>query len=218
MQAKILCIERKRTEGPTFSPGLRKKDFLVETVLTGSEAVQKLVVFLPDLVIINAASLRTNGKRICKSLRESSDKMPIFLIIDQDNSFYAPSCADVVLRLPFTTRKLLNRMVPFLKGNPDKTIQQGEIKLDLERKTVRCRDREVRLTPRLVALLVLLMQNTGTVLSREYLFTTVWKTTYTGDTRTLDVHISWLRQALEVDPRQPVFLKTVRGMGYRLDA
>ena len=61
------------------------------------------------------------------------------------------------------------------------------------------------------------MEHPGEMLERERLFREVWKTEYTGDTRTLDVHISWLRQAIEVDPRKPHFLKTIRGVGYRLD-
>jgi DNA-binding response OmpR family regulator len=70
----------------------------------------------------------------------------------------------------------------------------------------------------LVALLKMLMEHRGEVIERETLFRSVWDTSYTGDTRSLDVHISWLRQAIEEDPRNPVLIKTVRGVGYRLDA
>ena len=74
-----------------------------------------------------------------------------------------------------------------------------------------------RLTPRLAQLLKILIDHSGEVLERERLFREVWKTEYTADTRTLDVHVSWLREAIELDPRKPVFLKTVRGVGYQLD-
>jgi DNA-binding response OmpR family regulator len=84
-------------------------------------------------------------------------------------------------------------------------------------KRVRCQGKEERLTPRLTHLLQTLMEHAGEVIEREKLFSEVWKTEYTGDTRTLDVHISWLRQAIEEDPRNPRFLKTIRGVGYRLD-
>ena len=84
-------------------------------------------------------------------------------------------------------------------------------------KRVRCQGREARLTPRLVRILRILMQHPGEVVERAVLFRHVWDTEYTEDTRTLDVHISWLRQAIEEDPRKPQFLKTIRGVGYRLD-
>jgi len=93
----------------------------------------------------------------------------------------------------------------------------GPIRLDTGLNWVRCQGREARLTPRQTQLLKVLMQHPGEVLERERLFSQVWETGYTGDTRTLDVHISWLRQAIEENPRQPVFLKTIRGVGYRMD-
>jgi DNA-binding response OmpR family regulator len=74
-----------------------------------------------------------------------------------------------------------------------------------------------KLTPRLVRLLRILMERHGEVVEREALFKQVWETNYTGDTRTLDVHISWLRKAIELDPDNPRFLHTIRGVGYRLD-
>jgi DNA-binding response OmpR family regulator len=87
----------------------------------------------------------------------------------------------------------------------------------VERKIVRCLGKRTRITPRLVSLLSILMKNHGEVLERRSLFSKVWETDYTEDTRTLDVHISWLRQAIEDDPNNPSFLKTIRGVGYQLD-
>jgi DNA-binding response OmpR family regulator len=82
---------------------------------------------------------------------------------------------------------------------------------------VKCLSKNSRLTPRLTSLLQVLLQHRGEVIEREELFRQVWETNYTGDTRTLDVHISWLRRAIEMDPDHPRFLHTVRGVGYRLD-
>jgi DNA-binding response OmpR family regulator len=89
--------------------------------------------------------------------------------------------------------------------------------LDLEHRRVRALGKNARLTPRLATLLQILLQHRGEVIVREELFKKVWDTNYTGDTRTLDVHISWLRRAIELDPNHPKFLHTVRGVGYRLD-
>ena len=93
----------------------------------------------------------------------------------------------------------------------------GPITMDLDTRAVRCNEHQCVLTPRRAALLKALMDLPGQVIKREALFTQVWETQYTVDTRTLDVHISWLRRALEDDPRHPRYIKTVRGLGYRLD-
>jgi DNA-binding response OmpR family regulator len=87
----------------------------------------------------------------------------------------------------------------------------------MDQRWVRSQDRQTSLTPRLVNLLQVLIKRKGEVIDRRELFRLVWDTGYTGDTRTLDVHISWLRQAIEEDPRHPRLIKTVRGVGYRLD-
>jgi DNA-binding response OmpR family regulator len=145
-------------------------------------------------------------------------RLPIVLIASANPlSTDTDNCANVVLTLPFTYRKLLNRIVPLLPGDGGNMLHVGPIRLDIEHKRVRCQGREARLTPRLVHILRLMMQHPGEVLERANLFREVWVTEYTADTRTLDVHISWLRQALEEDPRKPQFIKTIRGVGYRLD-
>jgi DNA-binding response OmpR family regulator len=92
------------------------------------------------------------------------------------------------------------------------------LKLDLDQRRLTTGEKQVSLTPRLVTLLKSLMDKPGEVINRTDLFRLVWETEYIGDTRTLDVHISWLRQAIEEDPRHPKLIKTVRGVGYRLDA
>jgi DNA-binding response OmpR family regulator len=217
MKAKILWIEGKRADSPSFVPILRKKDFLVEVVPTGSAALERLIEFKPHLVVINAVSLRTTGKRICHELRERLDGLAILVIVGPEQKLTGEKCANVVLTLPFTPRKLINRITPLLPGDGDHILHIGSIRLDLERKRVRCQGREARLTPRLAHLLHTLMQHPGEVIERKQLFREVWSTEYTGDTRTLDVHISWLRQAIEEDPRKPQVLKTIRGVGYRLD-
>jgi DNA-binding response OmpR family regulator len=104
-----------------------------------------------------------------------------------------------------------------LPGDERYSMELGPIQLNLAQRKLRCLGRESRLTPKEVRLLEVFMQNPGKLLTRQTLIRQVWHTDYTGDTRTLDVHMSWLRRAIEPDPRQPRFLKTIRGMGYRLD-
>jgi DNA-binding response OmpR family regulator len=217
MRAKILWIEGNRAEGPPFLPSLRKKGFLVESVATGSEALAYLAAHDTDLIVVHTASMRSSGKIICRSLSEQSHGIPIVVIASANRPKNQDTCANVVITLPFTARKLLNRITPLLPSEQRNMLHAGPLRLDIEHKRLYCQGREAKLTPRLVHLLQILMQHAGEVLERKELFRKVWNTEYTEDTRTLDVHISWLRQALEQDPRKPQFLKTVRGVGYRLD-
>ncbi len=217
MGAKILWVEGNRAGGPDFISKLREKGYGVETVPTGKAALQKIHHVDPDLVVVDAASLRTSGARICASIHDEADGVPIVLILDAWREISKDSSANVVLQHPFTIRKLVNRMVPLLPGGGQRVMTAGSIRLDLERRQVKCGDRETHLTPRLTRLLRMLMDHPGEVVERKYLFRRVWKTEYTGDTRTLDVHISWLRGAIEENPRRPKRLKTIRGVGYRLD-
>lgn len=217
-KTKILWVEGRWSNPQGFVPTLRKKGFNIDTAATGKEALERVVNEEHDLVVVDAASLRTSGKRICTKLRERLNGKPIMLISDPGRQAEgAGECANEVLTLPFTARKLVNRIGPLLPGQGSKTQKAGPIVLDLERKQVSFKGKKETLTPRLVRLLKMLMDNKGDVVEREELFKKVWRTDYTGDTRTLDVHISWLRQAIEKDPRKPKHLKTIRGVGYRLD-
>jgi DNA-binding response OmpR family regulator len=217
MKARILWIEGKRADSPSFIPALRKKELTIEVAPTGNEALEKVGSFDPNLIVVNAASLRSNGKRICKTLRERCGSLPILLITLEDEGKAKDTYANTVLTLPFTTRKLINRISNYIPGDETNFLVAGPIRLDQERKQVHCLNKEARLTPRLMHLLRIFMQHPNVVLEREQLFREVWSTQYTEDTRTLDVHISWLRQAIEADPRKPQFLKTIRRLGYRLD-
>ena len=217
INARILCIEGKHAGSPHFVAALRKKGYQVEAVSTGKAAMESLDNIVPDVVVINAASLRTSGVRICQSLRAYKDGLPIILISETGKTPLKKVPVNVMLSLPFTIRKLDNRIKPLLPIQSDQILQAGDIHLDLERLQVRCQGKETRLTPRMACLLETLMRRPGEVVERKPLFSEVWETDFTEDTRTLDVHISWLRRAIEKDPRKPKYLKTLRGVGYRLD-
>ncbi len=214
---RILLIEGKRSDHPSFAAGLTKKGFQVESVFSGNAALTRLKENTPDLVLIDAASMQTSGRRICQSVKDHTDGVPIVLVMTQATEGREKSGADVTLVWPFTLQKLLNRIKPFLPSDQKNLMQVGPLKLDTEQRWVRCLGRQARLTPRLVILLRTLMEHAGEVIERNNLFRQVWDTAYTADTRTLDVHVSWLREALEEDPRHPRYVKTVRGVGYRLD-
>jgi DNA-binding response OmpR family regulator len=217
IKTRILLIEGKRSDHPSFSGGLTKKGFQVEGVFSGNAALARLKENLPDLVLIDAASMQTSGRRICQSVREHANAIPVVLVVAQNPDNAGKAGAHVTLVWPFTLQKLLNRIKPFLPSDQKNLLQVGPLMLDTEQRWVRCEGKQARLTPRLVILLKTLMERPGEVVERNNLFRMVWETAYTADTRTLDVHVSWLREALEDDPRHPRFVKTVRGVGYRLD-
>jgi DNA-binding response OmpR family regulator len=217
VEKRVLVIDGNRADSPNFVPALRKKGYKVEVVHSGKEALQQSHQLSPDIIVINAVSLRTNGKRICAQIRRELNGCPIILIQAEGEPVNGSVDADAVLVLPFTARKLINRIRALVPTESDKTLSAGPITLDLERHLVQCEGRQARLTPKLAQLLEKLMRKQGEVQERERLFASVWQTQYTGDTRTLDVHISWLRQAIEADPRHPSYIKTIRGVGYRLD-
>jgi DNA-binding response OmpR family regulator len=216
--AILLIIEGKHVEYPGFAPALRRKGFTVEQVSSGSEAIKRVEAgFSPDVAIVNAATLRATGKRICQSLHETCESLPILLILDPDHEV-EKTTAEIVLTMPFTAQKLVNRLRHLLPGESKRSLHAGPIHLDLEKRMVRFQGKRTRLTPRLLSLLSILIEHRGEVMERRKLFSKVWETDYTDDTRTLDVHISWLRRAIEADPNKPVYLKTVRGVGYQLEA
>ncbi len=215
-KATLLLIEGRHAEIPSFASDLQKKGFDVVSAQNGSEAVSKLKQTNPSLVIVNAPSLRSTGIRICLALRKKDAKIPIILILEKEK-FIDEHLVDAVLVLPFTVQKLVNRTKALMPGDGNNVLSVGPIRLDLENRRVRALGKNTKLTPRLITLLQILMDKHGEVVEREALFKKVWETNYTGDTRTLDVHISWLRRAIELDPDNPKFLKTIRGVGYRLD-
>jgi DNA-binding response OmpR family regulator len=213
----LLVIEGRHAEIPSFANDLQKKGFDVVSAQNGSEAVSQLKQTNPSLVIVNGPSMRSTGIRICLSIRKKDSKIPIILIVENDEKSVDKELADSVLALPFTVQKLVNRIKALMPGDGENVVSVGPIRLDLENRRVRSLGKNTKLTPRLITLLQILMDKHGEVVEREALFKKVWETNYTGDTRTLDVHISWLRRAIELDPDNPKFLKTIRGVGYRLD-
>jgi DNA-binding response OmpR family regulator len=215
-KAMLLVIEGRHAEIPSFAADLQKKGFDVVSAQNGSEAVSQLKQTNPSLVIVNAPSLRSTGIRICLSIRKKDAKIPIILIVEKEKVM-DKELVDSILSLPFTAQKLVNRVKALMPGDGNNVVSVGPIRLDLENRRVRSLGKNTKLTPRLITLLQILMDKHGEVVEREALFKKVWETNYTGDTRTLDVHVSWLRRAIELDPDNPKFLKTIRGVGYRLD-
>ncbi len=213
----ILIVEGRRGNHSSFAEELEDKGYSVTQTPSGSAGLGLMEEINPDIVVVDAASLRTSGIRICQSFRKADGEIPIILIVSRDVSLPEVVDANLILRLPFTIQKLANRLKAYHETDDKYILQVGPIELNTKTQLVTCEDRHTKLTPRLVEILQILMKNHGKVVERTPLFTRVWDTDYTGDTRTLDVHISWLRQAVEEDPSNPQLIRTKRGVGYYLD-
>ena len=214
---KILLIEAKKVNTRSYAVDLLKYNYIVQVENSASTAIGKLPKFAPDIIILDAASLRTSGTRLSHRLRQSCTQCKIILLAKENTQPIHKPYIDIGLVKPFTSRKLINavkRLAPLPAGTW-RTL--GPLKLSIKQRRVQCWDTEKRLTPKEAKLLQVLVNRAGSTVSRKHLIKQVWETDYLGDTRTLDVHISWLRRAIEKDPLDPRLLKTVRGKGYRLD-
>ena len=216
-KTRILWAGKRRGDIPSFVPGLEAKGYKVTFVTTGKDAILKLNRAKPDVMIIDAASMRTTGSRICKSIQAKHAAIPIILINSPDNLPTNQIVAEIQLVLPFTIRKLENRIIPFSPGDGDEILTAGSIHLDMDRQVIRCNGKEEHVTPRMAELLKMMIKQIGVVLDRKKMFSRIWKTDYTEDTRSLDVHINWLRKIIEIDPDKPKLILTMRGKGYKLD-
>ncbi len=213
---QVLLIEGKRNVARRFASDLQKKGYSLQVESSGSKGLDALKAFSPDVVIINAASLRTNGLRLVSWFHNSLPGTPLCLIVSEDEPAVEIKNVNFFLRLPFTAQKLVNRLRTLENNSHKGMLVRGDLILNPDSRTAVYKNKEVRLTPRLTDLLGKMMEKPGEVLTREVLFKAVWDTDYVEDTRTLDVHISWLRQALEDDPHHPDLIKTIRGKGYLL--
>ncbi|NPA92606.1 MAG: response regulator transcription factor [Chloroflexi bacterium] len=212
---QILWVEGRRVKVPDFVPALTKRGYEVEVVRSGKAAQEWLSTLKADLIVLYAASFGTSGCRMAKSLREVAPDTPILLIASPESPPKPHAPVNQTLVLPFTSRKLLNRIRHLLPPHERRWFKVGKVALDEHNGLVHCHGKEHRLTPRLTALLKHFMENPNKVIPYQQLFSEVWRTSYLGDTRTLQVHIAWLRRILEPDPRHPRFIETLRGIGYR---
>mgnify|MGYP005843760401 CR=1 FL=1 len=219
MATRVLIVERGRAQRPAYVESLKKR-YEVITATSGKQAVEIASAATPRVVILDAISMRTPGERICQQLRDQIVNTPLIHLHPGEKG-EAESCADVVLCKPFTARKLANAIERLLgeasAPTPNGIVTVGPFTLNAERRMLIFDGQEQSLTPKLVQLIALFLQNPGETLERKRLMEQVWNTNYLGDTRTLDVHIRWIRRAIEIDPSKPKLLKTVRGIGYRLE-
>ena len=213
----ILLVEGNRTNGNSVFAAIEKPEFTINLAHTGKTALAAIRAQTPTLIIFNAATMRSSGARSCKRLRRAVGQVPIIHIRPQGQPEDISADADVYLERPFTPRKLLNRIKSFLPPDytKEEVIRCGHIIFCRTKRTIEVVGKgDSRLTPKLARLLEEFVRHPHEIVSRRQLMQNVWNTDYIGDTRTLDVHIRWIRELIEADPARPVLLRTVRRKGY----
>lgn len=215
MAATVLIVANDKTITATLAAPFGKKEFTVLTVHSGRQAISQAKGHLPDAIVVDATSPRLNCRRLLRSLRGETHAVIIALAANPNKADHL-SAANLILPRATTPRKLMQRVRNALDSRPPRELRMANLTLDMERRRVTRGSKSHKLTPKEFELLKLFMQRCDQVVSRKALMKEIWDTDYLGDTRTLDVHIRWLREKIEDDASSPSRLVTVRGQGYRL--
>jgi DNA-binding response OmpR family regulator len=224
----ILLVEDDATLAETLRYNLEREGYTVIGAGDGVTALELARQDKPDIVVLDVMLPRLDGFSVCRMLRKESAIPIIMLTARQDEVDRIAGLelgADDYLTKPFSVGELLARIRAILRrsdrhsgGGADRDILHvGMIKLDAGSRRIWRNDAEIQLSQKEFDLLACLMRNRGLALSRDVLLERVWGFDYVGDGRTVDVHIRWLREKVELDPSAPEYLQTVRGIGYRFD-
>ena len=213
--ATILLVEGARPAA-SLAPILESKGYHLTRASNSKEAINRLKSDAPALAVVDCTTLHTDGTKICANLREHFDGLPILIVVRAGTNPAKLECADAALARPLSARKLLNRVKHFLANSTGEVLKAGDLTLNLDSRDLRLNKNEFHLTPMQARLLEAFLRKPNEILSREHLMKTVWKTNYLGDTRTIEVHVRWLREMIEDNPKKPKRLITLRHQGYRL--
>jgi two-component system, OmpR family, response regulator RegX3 len=224
---RILVVEDEASIAEPFAEALRRAGF--EPILTGTAAgaMRLAEEKKPDLVMLDLALPDGDGRDVCRELRRRSD-VPIVMLTargtEMDKIVGLELGADDYVVKPFSAAEVISRIRAVLRrgargdGRPEEPIAVGELELDPGARIARLRGEELDLARKEFDLLAELMRHAGQVVSREDLMARVWDVNWFGSTKTLDVHVGWLRRKLGDDPGDPAYIETVRGVGFRFAA
>lgn len=238
MLYRILLVEDDATLRETVEYNLRNQGYDVLTAGDGHAALEMARRDAPDLLLLDLMLPGIDGFEVCRVLRRESS-LPILMLTARgdeiDRVVGLEMGADDYLIKPFSMRELLARVKALLRrveltrdemaarqeeataeARPE-TLAFGDLAIDLARREVRLAGAPVRLKPKEFDLLLFLARNRGIALSRDLLLERVWGWTFDGNSRTVDVHVRWLREKIEPTPAEPARIVTVRGIGYRFD-
>jgi two-component system, OmpR family, response regulator RegX3 len=222
---KLLLVEDEKSIVEGLAITLEAEGFQVSWVKDGLDALPAFDRVRPDLVVLDLMLPGMSGTEICRALRTRTD-VPIIMLTardaEVDRVVGLELGADDYVTKPFSTRELVARIRAVLRRAPlvdhdgdESPVEASGVRLDRARHEVRVDGDTVELPPKEFELLAYLLEHAGRVLTRGQLIDEVWGSDYVGDTKTLDVHIRRLRGRIEVDPKDPARIQTVRGVGYR---
>lgn len=240
MARTILVVDDEAVLMETLAYNLQQAGYQVTTAADGLSALEAARRDKPDLIILDVMLPEMDGLEVCRQLRRENATAitPILMLTAKgeeiDKVVGLEVGADDYVTKPFGRREILARVrallrraeyVPSPEEQPvheqNQEVQRttreliaGPLRIDLAGRRVNCRGQELELQPKQFDLLTYLVRNRGTVLTRDQLLHNVWGYDYAGDTRTVDVHVRWLREKLEEDPANPKLIQTVRGVGY----
>ena len=227
-RVRVLLVEDEESFVDALSIGLHREGFDVEVARDGQEAVNLFGAGNFDVVLLDLMLPKVSGLDVCRVIRAASD-VPIIIVSakgeEVDMVLMLEIGADDYVTKPYRLRELVARIRAVLRRREsidhdrvdEDEIVRGDIRMDVDARRCFIEGEEIKLRKKEFALLRLLLENPGRVLTREVLIDRVWGNDYVGDTKTLDVHIKRLRTLIEVNPKTPVHITTVRGVGYRFE-
>lgn len=232
MNYKILVVDDEEHILTLIKFNLEQSGFQVVTATDGDEALRKASEERPDLIVLDLMLPKKDGMEVCKELRLQRDTTPILMVTAKDDEFDKvlglELGADDYLTKPFSPREVVARIKAILRRSKmiettNQTIEEtdtviiGDLKVLPEYYEAYFQENLLELTPKEFELLLYLTKNKGRVLTRDQLLSAVWNYDFAGDTRIVDVHISHLREKIEIDSKKPIYIKTIRGLGYKLE-
>lgn len=228
---KVLVVDDEPSIVTLLKFNLEKAGYVVITASDGKMGIEKAMEEKPDLIVLDLMLPGMDGMDVCKTLRQEKVKTPILMLTARDDEFDKvlglELGADDYLTKPFSPREVIARVKAILRrtnmnevAEPtlnNNVIKIGDIMVFPEKFEATLAETKLELTPKEFELLLYLANHQGKVLNRHQLLDAVWNYDFAGDTRIVDVHISHLREKIEADTKQPKYIKTVRGFGYKLE-
>lgn len=227
-ETSILIVDDEPALREALTYSLSREGYAVSSAATSAEALARMDRQMPNFIVLDLGLPDADGLELCRRVRSRSS-VPILMLTarqsEVDKIVGLEMGGDDYMTKPFSMRELLARIKAILRRSSQETnarqmdtIEFGETVIDRLAHRVTHNGEEITLTPLEFEMLSFLAENRGIVFSRETLLDRVWKYSYPEGSRTVDVHMRWLRQKIEDDPARPKILLTVRGVGYKLEA